>query len=509
MALIFTLSSQTFVKAESYGSSAAKAQAAAETLYTLGLMRGIGISADGKASFELERSMTREEAITMLVRLLGEENSALSGSYDAPFSDLSSWARPYVCFAYAKGYAYGRGDGVFGGTDYVSASEYLTFALRALGYESEKDFEWDSAWSLSDKLGLTKGEYAAPFPFLRGDAALISLGSLSQTKKQGSVTLLTALCEKGAVSYSAVNNAGLSSLLGEKALSGGEIFAKNREAVFEIISFDSSGNIKASGLGFFLDGATLDINLDRRGLGVVSYNIIKDAYSARIRCYDGKEFEVLGSYAYSEAANLALIKASGEGYVSLKLENSRNVSENDTLFSVGPSSVSSCGAVFTGGLGVSYIHGTGAFAAAGAPVSNLYGKLVGIASSKSGNLAVTAETLRFLKYTGFRSFSRLKGYEGFNDAPDFGAFFGFEPVKTVSQNPVSGYFYDEASIRAAYPNAFENYQELLQKQGFVYTGELDTADFYRVYYKKGSLNLSLSFEGSGGRGYYAISLGFA
>lgn len=32
--------------------------------------------------------------------------------------------------------------------------------LRALGYSSNTDFKWDTAWELSDRLGFTSGEYS-------------------------------------------------------------------------------------------------------------------------------------------------------------------------------------------------------------------------------------------------------------------------------------------------------------------------------------------------------------
>lgn len=509
LALLFTLSIQNFARAEAYGGSAAMAQSAAETLYSLGLMRGVGTGTDGKVSFEIYRRMTREEAIAMLIRLLGEESIALKSYYSLPFSDVSDWAKPYVSYAYAKGYTLGMGGGVFGGAYYVSASEYLTFVLRALGYESGTDFNWDSAFVFSDLLGLTKGEYGSDFDFLRGDAAIISLGALAQTEKHGSVTLLTALCQRGAVSYSAVSAAGLNSLLGEKVLSSGEVYAKSRESVFEITAYGSDGNVLRRGLGFFIDGATLDISLDADGLAVTNFSVLKGAYSARIRCFDGREFDVLGSYAYSEASDLMLIKVDGKGFDYLKIENSRALTAGDALFSAGLSSAS--GSMFSGhgGLGFSCILLEGEKFTPGAPVLNVYGELVGAASGKGGYAAPTAGTLRYLTYTGFRSFSRLIGYGGVVDAPDFGAYFGFTPLMAVSDAEISAYYYDEALLRAAFPNAFEDYETLIKNQGFVYTGELDTKDFFRVYYSKGETKLSLSLEAFGGKAYFVVRTVYA
>lgn len=49
---------------------------AAQTLYELGLFSGTGANPDGSPNFDLDRAPTRQEAITMLVRLLGKEEDA-------------------------------------------------------------------------------------------------------------------------------------------------------------------------------------------------------------------------------------------------------------------------------------------------------------------------------------------------------------------------------------------------------------------------------------------------
>lgn len=73
-----------------------EAQEAAETLYELGLFKGTGTDAAGKPVFDLGRAPTRAEAVTMLVRLLGKEEDARSGSWEIPFTDVANWAKPYV-----------------------------------------------------------------------------------------------------------------------------------------------------------------------------------------------------------------------------------------------------------------------------------------------------------------------------------------------------------------------------------------------------------------------------
>lgn len=164
---------------------------AAKQLYAKGLFQGTGTDEDGTPVFELDRTPTRNEAVTMLVRLLGKEDEAKSGTWDIPFTDVANWARPYVGYAYANGLTTGTSATTYGGSESVTASQYLTFVLRALGYESGTDFQWDKAWELSDQIGLTDGEYNANTAnFTRGDVALISYTSLSVDKKPIDYTYL-------------------------------------------------------------------------------------------------------------------------------------------------------------------------------------------------------------------------------------------------------------------------------------------------------------------------------
>ena len=177
-------------------------QAAADRLYTLGLFNGVGDGQDGTPDYALERTLSRQEAVTLLVRLLGAEEEAKNGSWYLPFADVDDWARPYVGYAYANGLTNGLSDTVFGGTQPVTAAQYLTFVLRAMGYISGVHFSWDTAWDYTDGLGMTAGEYHAGNNayFLRGDAVLVSSNGLDAMIADGSGrTLLEMLEERGVI----------------------------------------------------------------------------------------------------------------------------------------------------------------------------------------------------------------------------------------------------------------------------------------------------------------------
>lgn len=164
---------------------------AANTLHNLGLFNGTGTNADGTPIYDLDRAPSRFEAVTMLVRLLGKEAEAKAGTWDTPFTDVADWAKPYVGYAYANGLTAGTSATTFGGSAIVTASQYLTFVLRSLGYESGKDFQWDKAWEFSDKIGMTDGRYNADTKtFMRSDVAIISNNALYMNLANNDKTLL-------------------------------------------------------------------------------------------------------------------------------------------------------------------------------------------------------------------------------------------------------------------------------------------------------------------------------
>ena len=171
---------------------------AANVLNALGLFQGVGKDADGKPVYDLDRAPNRMEAVTMLVRLLGKEEEANAGAWEIPFTDVKDWAKPYVGYAYANGLTKGYSEKTFGGTDAVTATQYLTFVLRALGYSSDSDFKWNAAWELTDQLGITAGEYdASTAAFDRGDVVKISYAALGVFVKGTGGTLGEKLLDEG------------------------------------------------------------------------------------------------------------------------------------------------------------------------------------------------------------------------------------------------------------------------------------------------------------------------
>ncbi len=173
-----------------------EAKTAADRLNGLGLFSGVGTNADGSPNYDLDRALVRSEGVTLLVRLLGKDAQVKTMKADMPFTDVPHWAKGYVSYAYQNGLTRGVSETSFGSEETVSAAQYLTFILRALGYDSTKDFNWEKAWEKTDALGVTQGQYNENTTvFTRGDAVIIASAALDVKAKGGDKTLLELVKE--------------------------------------------------------------------------------------------------------------------------------------------------------------------------------------------------------------------------------------------------------------------------------------------------------------------------
>ena len=96
-------------------------------LQALGILRGTG------NGLELDQGLTRAQAATLCVRLLGGEADALETTRSSPFADVPSWAAPYVGWLYEQGVTVGTGDTTYTPSRTVTHREFCLFLTRALG----------------------------------------------------------------------------------------------------------------------------------------------------------------------------------------------------------------------------------------------------------------------------------------------------------------------------------------------------------------------------------------
>lgn len=159
-------------------------EAQAQMLHELGLFQGTD------QGFQLDKPMTRAQAAVMLVRLLGEEQTALSTPNSHPFTDVPPWADAYIGWLYQNGLTKGMSDTTYGSNRRVTCRQYSTFLTRASRSTDMYLVIPDTEIDACDAVG-----------FVRGDAVSLSTRLLGMYDEKDDntdgVSVAQRLREKG------------------------------------------------------------------------------------------------------------------------------------------------------------------------------------------------------------------------------------------------------------------------------------------------------------------------
>jgi len=157
----------------------------------------------GQHIYRLNDGMNRLEAVVMVIRMLGLEKEATRVHWANTFLDLPEWADTYIGFAKKEGIVDGVSPTQFG-TGACNLQMYLTFTLRALGYDdiTGNDFVWDRPETLAKQVGILTDSVSTT-EFLRADAVTVTVNALSAKLKGSEKTLAESLIEKGVFTASA------------------------------------------------------------------------------------------------------------------------------------------------------------------------------------------------------------------------------------------------------------------------------------------------------------------
>lgn len=132
-----------------------------------------------------DEGLKREDAVLILIRMMGKEEEAEATPTLPSFKDISDkYYHPYIAFAQAQGWTEGRNKDEFGYNQLVSADEFSALMLRALGYEY-KGKEYAKVGEKAKELGLLTNANVKGAKFRRGSAFVIMLNTLNQPKKEG------------------------------------------------------------------------------------------------------------------------------------------------------------------------------------------------------------------------------------------------------------------------------------------------------------------------------------
>lgn len=149
----------------------------------------LGILKGTDKGLELEEGLTRVQGATMYARLLGVEGeiekwAKENPNYNSGFKDLPNWAKPTINYLHAHKLVNGISSTEYGSDNMMSVNDFTTLVLRALGYnDSSGDFQWNSAGSKTQEIGLYSDDKVQPNnvlekDFTRGSMSYVSYNAL-------------------------------------------------------------------------------------------------------------------------------------------------------------------------------------------------------------------------------------------------------------------------------------------------------------------------------------------
>lgn len=137
------------------------------------------VSGYDDSTFRPDNRITRAEFTKIVICMMDKEKQARTAVYASGFFDVpnGSWAAPYINYAVSQDILSGYSDGSFGPDRTISMSEALTILLRTLGYdESVVGYFWPNNYmEAAASLGITDGlNYPADAPLTRATAAILT-----------------------------------------------------------------------------------------------------------------------------------------------------------------------------------------------------------------------------------------------------------------------------------------------------------------------------------------------
>ena len=149
---------------------------AIEVLKTVGIMIG-----DESGDFNPDQNVTRNEMAVVMSNLMAYNVASYKDT--SPFTDVPSWAEPYVAACYTNGITAGTSATTYGGSENVTTAQAALMLMKALGYfQYSSDFGSD--WQLStatqgNKIDLFVGvDSALKEAMTRNDLAQLVLNTL-------------------------------------------------------------------------------------------------------------------------------------------------------------------------------------------------------------------------------------------------------------------------------------------------------------------------------------------
>ncbi|MBI9014990.1 MAG: S-layer homology domain-containing protein [Clostridiales bacterium] len=168
------------------------------------LLNKIGLISGDDTGFNLNGNLTRAEAATFIVKLLGKEQDVISKKAmytksNFPDIDGTEWYAAYIGYCERNYILSGYPDGTVKANNTLSEKAFLTMVLKALGY-TNTDFSWDTVYAFSYNTGLVDDvtyltKTADKVEFKRNEVVQLMFRSLNMKNNQTEKTILDGLVE--------------------------------------------------------------------------------------------------------------------------------------------------------------------------------------------------------------------------------------------------------------------------------------------------------------------------
>jgi hypothetical protein len=151
---------------------------------------------DGEGNYRLDDNVSRAEFTKLAISISKSKNTVAAGTKVSPFSDVTykHWSAPYVRAAVTAGIVEGYIDATFRPDNTVSYEEALTMLLKVLGYTNDDfGFSWPyGQLGLADNLEITKAVDANIGDALtRGQVARLVFNTLNTKMKDSQSRLIS------------------------------------------------------------------------------------------------------------------------------------------------------------------------------------------------------------------------------------------------------------------------------------------------------------------------------
>lgn len=171
------------------------------------LLQEMNLISGSNLGLELDADLTRAQAATFIVKLLGTQKEVSAPKYQAlnyVFSDVvdGSWYVPYVKYCYVKGIVTGYPDETFRPNAKVSEKEFLSMALKAVG---TMDADWNEIFEKAYERGLVEDnsyvfKVADNTVFVRKNVVEIMYDALDTIIEGTETSVAQRLVDNGAIS---------------------------------------------------------------------------------------------------------------------------------------------------------------------------------------------------------------------------------------------------------------------------------------------------------------------